>query len=167
MDIKLMQIKPMECPICKKFYFSELSDVDIEQLGLTPNTTQCNICGWYYDLERLENHNLENESNIMSFNQYKNWYNEKIRENPKWEYYQDFIGEPEPHLCPLCGEYTFEDSLSYAICPICGWQDTGFEDDPDEKPSEYGMSFNERLKYFTEKRKQNPKYKWKNDKTKN
>ena len=28
----------------------------------------------------------------------------KIKENPEWEYYEDFIGDPEPHKCPVCGE---------------------------------------------------------------
>lgn len=34
MDKSLKQIKPMICPICGKFYFSELTDDDIEQVGL-------------------------------------------------------------------------------------------------------------------------------------
>ena len=46
MDKNLKQIKPMLCPVCGKFYFSELTDVDIEQLNMTPNTTQCDKCGW-------------------------------------------------------------------------------------------------------------------------
>ncbi|MEG2053174.1 MAG: hypothetical protein RRZ92_04415 [Bacilli bacterium] len=40
----------MSCPVCDKFYFTKLIDVDIDQLGLTPNTTQCSMCGWFYDL---------------------------------------------------------------------------------------------------------------------
>ena len=104
MDKNLKQIKPMLCPVCGKFYFSELTDVDIEQLNMTPNTTQCDRCGWFYDLEQVANPDLEHESNEMSLNQYKKWYQDKIKENPKWEYYQDFIGNPEPHKCPVCGE---------------------------------------------------------------
>ncbi len=45
MNKNLKQIKPKLCPVCVKFYFTELLDVDIEQLGLTPNTTQCRKCG--------------------------------------------------------------------------------------------------------------------------
>ena len=71
MDKSLKQIKPMLCPVCGRFYFSELTDVDIEQLRMTPNTTQCSRCGWFYDLEQVANPDLEHESNEMSLNQYK------------------------------------------------------------------------------------------------
>ena len=158
MDKNLKQIKPLLCPVCGKFYFSELTYVAIEQLGMTPNTTQCRKCGWFYDLEQVENPDLEHQSNKMSLNQYKEWYKNKIKENAKWEYYLDFVGDPEPHKCPVCGEYMFKDSLSSDICPVCGWEDTGFEDDPDEKPGPYMMSFNERKKWFDEQRKVNPKF---------
>ena len=60
----------------------------------------------------------------------------------------------------FANEYEFEDILSSDICPICGWEDTGFEENPDEQPSPYMMSFNDHKKWFLEKRKQNPKYKW-------
>ena len=139
-------------------YFSELFDEDIEE-GETPNTTQCRECGWFYDLEQVADPNLENQSNEMSLNQYKEWYKKKIKENKKWEYYLDFVGEPEPHKCPLCGEYTFKDALTSDICPVCGWEDTGFEEWPDEKPNPYMMSLNGRKKWFAEQRKINPKFK--------
>ena len=164
MDKTLKQIIPMECPVCKKFYFTELTEDDMQVLHLTPNTTQCDMCGWYYDLEQVNDPELENQSNEMSLNQYRQWYEKKIKDNPDWEYYQDFIGDPEPHECPVCGEYEFEDVCSYDICPVCGWEDTGFEDEPDEKPSPYMMSCNERVEWFKQKRKENPKYKWSKDK---
>ena len=159
MDKDLKQIKPMMCPVCGKFYFSELSDVDVEQLHLTPNTTQCRKCGWFYDLEQIADPNLKNQSNIMSLNEYKEWYQNKLKENKKWEFYLDFIGEPEPHKCPVCGEYEFKDVLSSDICPICGWEDTGFEEKPDAKPSPYMMSLNERKAWFIEQRKLDPQFK--------
>ncbi len=160
MDKNVKQIKPMLCPVCGKFYFSKLSDVAIEQLGMTPNSTQCTRCGWFYDLEQTKNPDLKNQSNKMSLNEYKEWYKAKIKENKKWQYYLDFIGEPEPHKCPVCGEYTFKDSLSSDICPICGWEDTGFEDVPDKKPGPYMMSFNERKAWFEEQRKKDPNFRW-------
>ena len=158
MDKKIMQIEPMLCPVCGKFYFTKLTDEEIED-GETPNETQCSRCGWFYDLEQLENPNLEHESNQMSLNQYKDWYKKKIIENPKWEYYLDFIGKPEKHLCPVCGEYIFKDKLSYDICPVCGWEDYGFENAPNDKPNPSMMSLNERKIWFEEQRKNNPKFK--------
>lgn len=161
MDKNQKQIKPMLCPVCGKFYFSKLNDVDIDQVGLTPNTTQCRKCGWFYDLEQTKNPDLEHQANELSLNQYKAWYKEKIKKNRRWEYYLDFIGDPEPHLCPVCGEHKFKNILSYDICPVCGWQDDGMETDSDDyfngEPSEYFLEYK---KQFLEKRKINPKYNW-------
>ena len=28
-----------------------------------------------------------------------------------------------PHVCPVCGEYTFYDWFSYDECPVCGLED--------------------------------------------
>ncbi len=153
------QLKPMSCPVCDKFYFTKLSEDEISN-GETPNQQQCDECGWFYDLEQSKNPDLENQTNKMSLNQYKAWYKEKLKENPKWEYYQDFIGDPEPHLCPVCGEHMFEDGLSYDICPVCGWQDDGYEVDPDDENGGPSERFLEHRKQFLEKRKINPKYNW-------
>ena len=158
MASNLKQLKPMSCPVCDKFYFSELTAEELED-GETPNQQQCSECGWFYDLEQVADPNLKNASNVMSLNEYKEWYKNKIKDNPKWEYYQDFIGDPEPHKCPLCGEYEFKDALCYDICPVCGWEDNGFETDPDYRTHPLQMSFNERKKWFQEQRRLNPKFK--------
>ena len=159
MDKNLKQIKPMICPVCGKFYFSELTDVDLEHLGMTPNTTQCSRCGWFYDLEQFADPDLKHESNEMSLNEYKKWYKNKIKENPDWEYYQDFIGDPEPHKCPVCGEYEFEDLLCHDICPVCGWEDDGMEVDPYDENGGPSEEFLEHKKWFEEQRRINPKFK--------
>ncbi|MEG0034550.1 MAG: CPCC family cysteine-rich protein [Bacilli bacterium] len=160
MNKNIKQIKPMSCPVCDRYYFVKLDDFDRKQLGLTPNTSHCSVCGWFYDLEQFKDPNLKNESNAMSLNEYKEWYKKKIKENKKWEYYQDFVGEPEPHKCPVCGEYTFKDLLTYDICSVCGWEDTGFEDDPDEKPGMDEMTLNEHIKWFKEQRAKDPKFRY-------
>lgn len=158
MDKTLKQIKPMLCPVCGRYYFSKLTEEEIED-GETPNKTQCSRCGWFYDLEQVADPNLKNESNVMSLNEYKEWYKEKVKESPKREYYLDFVGNLKPHVCPVCGEYTFKNTLSYDICPVCGWEDYGFENNPNEKPNPSMMSFNERKKWFEEQRKINPNFK--------
>lgn len=153
MDKNLKQIKPMECPVCHKFHFTKLYEFDRDELGLTPNTTRCRLCGWYYDLEQLKDPDLEHQANEISLNQYRAWYKEKIKTNKRWEYSREFAGEPEPHKCPVYDEYIFKDTLSADICPICGWEDYGYEANPDYKPWPAIMSFNERKKWFAEQRK--------------
>ena len=83
----------------------------------------------------------------------------KIKENPKWEYYQDYIGDPEPHKCPVCGEYEFEDILCHDICPVCGWEDDGMEVDPRDENGGPSEEFIEHKKWFEDQRKLNPKFK--------
>lgn len=139
MDKINIKFKPMMCPVCDEMYFSgpNKNSYDGEIEEYLNGEVQCSHCGWIYDLYQAE--------------------------NPDYDYSEEHMPEPKPHKCPICGEYEFADELSSDICPVCGWEDTGFEDMPDEKPSEYMMSFNERLAWFKEKRKENPKYKWIDD----
>lgn len=99
----------------------------------------------------------------MSLKEYKKEYEEKIKENPNYDYFEEHKPSLKSHKCPVCGEYEFEDELSSDICPVCGWEDTGFEKVHDEKPSEYMMSFNEKSTWFKNKRKLNSKYRWDNE----
>lgn len=49
-----------------------------------------------------------------------------------------------PHKCPVCGKYEFPHMNSFDICPVCGWEDDGVqEDDPDEEDCANHMSLNE------------------------
>lgn len=152
MNKEIKQIKPMICPVCGKFYFSELSEDDIKS-GDRPNDVQCHMCGWKYDLEQYNNPDLENQSNKLSLNQYKKWYQDKIKINPKYSYLEENKPKPKPHKCPVCGKYDFEDENSNDICPICGWQDDGsetFNDDicgPNDLPfKDYKKRYEESLK---------------------
>ncbi len=167
MDKGNRKINPMLCPVCGKFEFEELDDLYYEHLGINDaNEFQCRECGWYYDLEQTNDPDLENQANEMSLNQYRAWYQEKLKENPDYEYWEEQAGDPEPHPCPLCGEYMFPDEGSDEICPICGWQDTGFEEFPDEPDSEGQPTFNQHKKIFEEARQKDPNFRWKECKNK-
>ena len=113
---------------------------------------QCRHCGWIYDLNQFENPDSHEGFNKLSLNEYKKEYEEKIKENPNYDYFEEHKHSLKPHKCSVCGEY----ELSSDICPVCGWEDTGFENVPNEKPSEYMMSFNETLTWFKNKRVLNP-----------
>lgn len=121
---KLPQVKPMLCPVCKKYHFEELTIEDI-YLGVTPLDVQCQICGWHYDINQLNDENKKYSANEMSLNEYKAWYEKKLIENENYNYFEECINNytPLPHTCPVCGKYSFSDVSSHEICPFCGWED--------------------------------------------
>jgi len=153
------QIKPMICPVCGKFYFSELTADEIEN-GESPNSVQCSECGWFYDLEQLEKPDLMGQSNELSLNQFIQKYKETLNANPKYVFSEANRPNAKPHKCPVCGEYTFPDEDTYDICPICGWEDDGYFDGGGAND----LSLEEAIKEFKAKRTENPKFKWKNNK---
>lgn len=168
--------KEMKCPICRKFYFTELEDkVEIEgeiPFGLAyvlakqkeskvEEKPQCYHCGWKYDLEQLENPELTTGENELSFNGYKKWYKEKIKENPKWDYMEERYPKVL-HKCPVCGEYEFPYEDSHDICPVCGWEDDSLME---KEPNDWGgasndLCLNDYRKEFSKIRQKNPEYRW-------
>ena len=124
--MKTKDYRPMECPVCGKFYFSELQeDDDVSFL-------QCSKCGWIYDYEQTINPDFRHGKNVQSVNEYRKRYKEKIAENPEYDYSEEHLPPIEPHQCPVCGMYSFKDKNSFDACPVCGWIDDGLmEDEPD------------------------------------
>ena len=119
--------QPMECPVCGKFYFSELQEGD------EISCLQCSKCGWHYDFDQTVDPDLKSGNNDYSLAEYRQWYQKKIAENPDYDYYDENSPAKEAHLCPVCGKHTFKDRDSFDICPVCGWQDDGLmEDEPDK-----------------------------------
>ena len=115
------------CPICGEYYFSAPTDDD-------PDTgiMQCSHCGWIYDPDQINDPECYSSDNKMTLNEYKQKYLKMISDNPNYDYFESTY-VPSPHLCPVCGKYSFKDWGSFEICPECGWQDDPLmEAEPDK-----------------------------------
>lgn len=56
------------------------------------------------------------------------------------------------HLCPVCGKHTFSHHDSFEICPICGWEDDGYQfNHPDDDGGANYESLNDFRKRWQEK----------------
>ena len=165
----IIQVENTLCPVCKKFKFQPISWDDL-LCGIKPSDVYCMHCGWKYDEQQLDNHTLKNGTNELSVNELRELYKNKVSNNPNYDYYEEMINNyvPTPHNCPVCGEYEFKDNFSHDICHICGWEDDGTEEGNEYEYSGANDTTIKKAKQeFNQKRKENPKYKWKNDKKRN
>ena len=48
-----------DCPVCNEFYFSELTEEDVQD-GDDGLSRFCHVCGWKYNVEQIENPTLKN-----------------------------------------------------------------------------------------------------------
>jgi len=120
--------KPMDCPVCGEFHFSELDESDAEIYDYL----QCPQCGWKYDLKQMLEPDIPTGLNAMSLSEFRENSKQKIADNPQYNY-QDEQYQEVPHLCPVCGQHTFPDEGSFEICPVCGWlDDSVMENEPDK-----------------------------------
>ena len=158
----MKHFKPIVCPVCDGFFFSEPNEDDYAQelKAYLDGEVYCSHCGWIYDLNQAENPDSANGYNKMSVNDLKRLFAEKIKENPDYDYFEEHKPAPIPHLCPVCGEYEFKNVDSYDICPICGWED----EDYFEGGGANELSLEDAKKLFLQKRSSNPKFKWIRDK---
>ena len=55
----------------------------------------------------------------------------------------------ESYVCPVCGQYTFENAGEFDICEVCGWVDDLVQlDYPDEEDCANQMSLNQYRNYY-------------------
>ena len=154
------QIEPMDCPVCGKFRFEKLTWDDLYS-GESPSDVWCRDCGWRYDLKQSEEPDLKDGANSMSLNEYKEWYAAKIKENPSYSFFEEETNNyiPTPHACPVCGKYKFEDECCFDICPFCGWEDDGTDDDTDILGAN-DLRFSLYKERYSRYLSQDPKYRW-------
>ena len=155
----MKSFKPILCPVCGEHYFSGPSDKETynEDIKAYYNgEVHCWHCGWIYDLNQAEDPDLKEGFNKLSVNECKKEYEQKIKDNPDYDYFEEHRPAPTPHKCPVCGEYEFEDESCFDICPICGWEDDGYY----EGGGANDLSLDEAIAEFKRKRQIDPKYKW-------
>lgn len=139
--------KPIICPICDEFYFSPLSKEDKED-GIDGLDSFCYVCGWKYDLEQIDNPEFKGKNNA-TIEELQKQFKEKRALNKKYNYLEANAPKPTPHLCPVCGEYTFADVNDFDICPICGWENDIYgEIYPDSDGGANTTSLNDMKKMF-------------------
>lgn len=160
----IKRFKEMPCPICDKFYFEDDDEEEKQEPGYDGKLDCfCLHCGRNYDLYQVEHPDVKNLSNEKSLNEYKKWYQDKIKEDPDYDY---LISNHVkiPHLCPVCGKYEFPDDNSFDICPFCGWQDDSIQEEkPDYSGGANDLSLNDCRKNYESKIKEDPNYKWDNE----
>ena len=154
------QVTPMECPICNKYRFVPLTWDELDS-GDKPSDSYCPRCGWHFDIDQVENPNLQGGANAMSLKEYSEWYKTKIESDPDYDYFEVATESyvPNPHKCPICGKYEFEDECCFDICPWCGWEDDGTEDAGTLKGAN-DLCFDEYKKRYLKMISENPRYKW-------
>ena len=108
-------------------------------------------------LNQTQNTDSIDGANELSLNDYKKDYQKKKEEYPD-DNCLAFHYAAEPHECPVCRKFKFAERGSFAVCPVCGWEDDELmEDEPDNWA---GCSndlclndFRERCKSLCEKKK--------------
>jgi len=156
------RFKKMTCPVCNGFNFTGPDELDLENPDYSIDDSVCYRCGWEYDLDQVDNPDLKNDRHEMSLNEYKEWYQNKIKEDPNWDWLEENQPDPEPHLCPICGKTMFADRYCCDICEFCGWEDDICNpDDPNEESgANRGMTVSQAREQYKKWQEFIPEYHW-------
>lgn len=69
--------------------------------------------------------------------------------------------ENKKYKCPVCSRYEFEFESDHDICPFCGWENDGVQnDDHDYEEGANVMSLNQTKKWYNEQIKKNKNFRW-------
>lgn len=158
----VLQIEEMKCPVCSQMRFMPLRWDEI-YCGVVPSDVHCQYCGWNYDLKQMESPDLKNGANEMSLNEYRDWYANKIAEDPEYVYFNEQTDKyvPTPHKCPVCAKYQFSDKASFEVCSFCGWEDDIVQlSNPDFVGGANKLSLRQYRKEYKKIIKEDPSYRW-------
>ncbi len=97
---KIKKFKPMLCPVCGEMYFSgpHKDDYEWKVQEYINGEVQCSHCGWIYELEQVNNPDTYTGFNDKTLSEYRKWYEEKIKENPDYDYLDENLPEPVPYI---------------------------------------------------------------------
>lgn len=162
--MKKWKFVEMDCPVCGKthFYLSSPNPKmrKAEEKEYENGEEMCSYCGWIYDLNQAEKPDSLEGFNSKSLNDYRKWYQNKIVENPDFDYANELYKKSGTHLCPVCRKYRFPSEGSFDICPFCGWEDDGSEEWDSDTCGPNPVPFKEYKRRYLEEIKKNPSYKW-------
>lgn len=100
--VDMKKYREMDCPVCGEYYFSQLTEDEIEMYDFV----RCSVCGWINDLYQVENPDSSDGKNNLSLNDYKKDYEKKKEADPNYNYLDaNYIAEP--HECPVCRKFMF------------------------------------------------------------
>lgn len=134
--------KAIDCPVCNEFYFSELTEEDVQD-GEDGLDRFCHVCGWKYNIEQIENPKIKN-SEGHDIIELKNMFLDLRKQNKNYNYLSSIAPKSKKHKCPVCGKYTFKDVDDHDICPICNWENDSYgESNPDRDGGANAISLNE------------------------
>lgn len=151
---------PTKCPVCRRFYFSELDEFEKENDDFIP---QCFQCGWIYNADQLKDHHLVDVENGKSIAEYRKEYKKLVLKNPNYNYLEANY-TPTPHLCPVCQLYMFPEEGSFDICTECGWEDDSvMTSDPEYEGGANDICLIEYIKRYKNIKEKNPRYQFKKD----
>ena len=140
----------VDCPVCGKYKFKTSEEGDC-----------CPYCSWCFYADQYLDHDKKGGDNLLSINELKVEYQQKIKENPNYQY-RLLKYERGPHPCPVCGKYTFEDFDSHDICPYCGWEDDcrSNEEVDEVSMANHGHTILQCREIYRERIKADGNYKW-------
>jgi rRNA maturation protein Nop10 len=131
------------CPVCGRYIFEKWYDI-------------CPICGWENDEDQYLDPQSDMMANMLSLEEYRNWWNQKLIDNPNYIFNENDYPRKGKMICPICGEYTLK--WDWDKCKVCGWENDQEQFEDHDRLYGNPYSFNDYKKWWHNMRQKNPNY---------